>query len=76
MIIQQKKIPSHVAFSSLKEGDTFHAVESDPNVLWMKTTHIETDDEDYNAVDLSDGDMTAFDGFELVTPVKVTAVEE
>ena len=77
MKIQQKKTTNHVTFSSLACGDTFRAVESNPNVIWMKTCPIK-DDEDYiyNAVDLSNGDMDTFRNNEEVIPVTVTAVEE
>ena len=73
-----KKVGSHrFTFSSLACGDTFRAVESDPDVLWMKTCRIEVgEDEVYNAVDLSDGDMDTFENDEEVVPVIVTAVEE
>lgn len=77
MIIRQKKNPSAVPFSSLKKGETFHATESDPDIFWMKTEYLETNDEDgYNAVDLDSGDMTYFDAYETVLPVKLVAVEE
>jgi len=78
MKIQQKVGAREFTFSSLVGGDTFRAVESDPNVIWMKTKHIEVgeDDDGYNAVDLSDGDMAWFDSFERVIPVTVTAVVE
>ena len=77
MKIQQKKTTSHVIFSSLACGDTFRAVESNPDVIWMKTCRIEVDEDDfYNAVDISDGDMDTFRDNEKVTPVTVTAVEE
>ena len=43
----------------------------------MKTCCIVVDeDEVYNAVDLSDGDMDMFGNDEEVVPVTVTAVEE
>ena len=77
MKIQQKKTTSRVAFSSLACGDTFRAVESNPDVIWMKTCCIEVDEDYfYNAVDLSNGDMDMFRNNEEVTPVTVTAVEE
>ena len=77
MKIQQKKTTTHVAFSSLACGDTFRAVESDPDVIWMKTCRIEDDEGDvYNAVDLSDGYMDTFGSDEEVVPVTVTAVEK
>ena len=78
MKIQQKVGVREFTFSSLVGGDTFRAVESDPNVIWMKTKDIEfgEDYDGYNAVDLSDGDMAWFDSFEVVIPVTVTAVVE
>ena len=77
MKIQQKVGTHEVSFSSLAGGDTFRAVESDSDVIWMKTEHIEVDDDDgYNAVDLSNGDMTWFDNFEEVIPVTVIAAVE
>lgn len=77
MIIRQKKTPSATPFSSLNKGEAFHAVESDPDIFWMKTEYFEIDDDDgYNAVDLDSGDMTFFDSYETVIPVKVVAVEE
>lgn len=77
MKIQQKKTTKHITFSSLDCGDTFRAVESNPNVIWMKTFRIDVDEDDfYNAVDLSDGDMDTFENDEEVIPVTVTAVEE
>ena len=77
MKIQQKKTTSRVAFSSLACGDTFRAVESNPDVIWMKTCRIEDDEGGvYNAVDLSDGYMDTFENDEEVVPVTITAVEE
>lgn len=76
MKIQQKKVTRQVTFSSLNRGDTFRAVDSDPAPLWMKTELIEIEDEIYNAVDLSDGEMACFDSIEEVTPVKATVVVE
>lgn len=77
MKIQQKKTTNHVTFSSLARGDTFRAVESNPDVIWMKTCPIMDDNDDvYNAVNLSDGDMDTFENDEEVIPVTVTAVEE
>ena len=76
MKIQQKKVTRQVTFSFLNYGDTFRAVNSDPTPLWMKTECIETDDEVYNAVDLSDGEMAHFDSIENVIPVKATVVVE
>lgn len=81
MKIQQKVGTREVSFSSLVGGDTFRAVESNPDVIWMKTDYIEVDEDDdeddgYNAVDLSDGEMTWFEDFEKVIPVTVNAVIE
>lgn len=77
MIIRQKKTPSATPFSSLNKGETFHAAESDLNIFWMKTEYFEIDDDEgYNAVDLDSGDMTYFDSYETVIPVKLVAVEE
>ena len=77
MKIQQKVGTREVSFSSLVGGDTFRAVESNPDVIWMKTDYIEIDEnEGYNAVDLSDGDMTWFEDFEKVIPVTVNVVVE
>lgn len=76
MIIRQKQTPSVVSFSSLNKGDTFRATESDPNIFWMKTECLEIEDEGYNAVDLDSGDLSCFDSYEKVIPVKVVAVEE
>lgn len=77
MKIQQKVSPRKFTFSSLARGDTFRAVESNPDVIWMKTVLIEVDEADvYNAVDLSDGDMDTFENDEEVIPVTITAVEE
>lgn len=76
MKIQQKKVTRQVTFSFLSRGDTFHAVISDPTPLWMKTEPIEVDEEVYNAVDLSDGEMAHFDNIENVIPVKATVVVE
>lgn len=73
----QKKVDAHaVDFSSLKCGDTFRAVESDPDVIWMKTESIENDYDSYNAVDLSDGEMAWFEDTERVNPVTINAVVE
>lgn len=77
MKIKQKVGPRKFTFSSLARGDTFRAVESNPDVIWMKTVRIEVDEVDvYNAVDLSDGDMDTFENDEEVIPVTITAVEE
>lgn len=77
MKIKQKVSPRKFTFSSLARGDTFRAVESNPDVIWMKTVLIEVDEGDvYNAVDLSDGDMDTFENDEEVVPVTITAVEE
>lgn len=76
MKIQQKKVTRQVTFSSLNYGDTFRAVNSDPTPLWMKTEFIEADDDVYNAVDLSDGQVVHFDTIENVIPVKATVVIE
>ena len=77
MKIQQKVGTREVSFSSLVGGDTFRAVESNPDVIWMKTEYIEVDEDDgYNAVDLSDGDMAWFEDFEKVIPVTVNATVE
>ena len=77
MKIQQKVGTREVSFSSLVDGDTFRAVESNPDVIWMKTEYIETDEDDgYNAVDLADGEMSWFDDFEKVIPVTVNAAVE
>lgn len=77
MKIQQKKTPSVTPFSSLYKGEIFHAAESDPDIFWMKTEYFEIDDDEgYNAVDLDSGDMTYFDSYEKVLPVKVVAVED
>lgn len=76
MKIQRKKATNHVTFSSLKAGDTFRAVESNPDIIWMKTRNVEADYDIYNAVDLYDGEMTPFENDEKVIPVTITAVEE
>ena len=76
MKIQQKKVTRQVTFSLLNRGDTFRAVNSDPTPLWMKTEPIEIDDEVYNAVDLSDGELAHFDNIESVIPVKAVVVVE
>ena len=79
MKIQQKVGTREVSFSSLVGGDTFRAVESNPDVIWMKTEYIETDedeDDGYNAVDLADGEMSWFADFEKVIPITVNAVTE
>lgn len=78
MKIQQKVGSREVTFSSLGGGDTFRAVESDPDVIWMKTEYIEVgeDDDGYNVVDLSNGEMGWFDHFERVIPVTVIAAVE
>lgn len=77
MKIKQKVGHRKFTFSSLTCGDTFRAVESNPDVIWMKTIRIEVDEGDvYNAVDLSDGDMDTFENDEEVIPVTITAVEE
>jgi hypothetical protein len=76
MKIQQKKVTRQVTFSSLNYGGTFREVNSDPTILWMKTEFIEADDDVYNAVDLSDGQVAHFDTIENVIPVKATVVVE
>lgn len=77
MKIQQKVGAREVSFSSLNSGDTFRAVESNPDVIWMKTEYIEVDEDDgYNAVDLSDGKMAWFEDYEKVIPVTVIAAVE
>ena len=77
MKIQQKVGAREVTFSSLMCGDTFRATEGNPDAIWMKTEYIEVDEDDgYNAVDLSDGEMTWFEDFEKVIPVTVNAVVE
>ena len=77
MKIQPKKTAIHVVFSSLVCGNTFREVESNSNVIWMKTSRIEDDEGNvYNAVDLSDGYMDTFENDEEVVPVTITAVEE
>lgn len=80
MKIQQKVGAHAVAFSSLECGDTFRAVESNPDIIWMKTERIGVIDVNdygsYNAVDLSDGEMAWFEDTEKVTPVTINAVVE
>ena len=76
MKIQQKVGAHAVDFSSLERGDTFRAVGSGPNVIWMKTERIDNDYDSYNAVDLSDGEMAWFEDTEKVTPVTINAVVE
>ena len=77
MKIQQKVDTRAVSFSSLVGGDTFRAVESNPDIIWMKTDYIELDGDDgFNAVDLSDGDMAQFEDFEKVIPVIIKAAVE
>ena len=77
MKIQQKVNTREVSFSSLVSGDTFRAVETNPDVIWMKTDYIEVDEDDgYNAVDLSDGEMVQFEDFEKVIPVTIKATVE
>lgn len=76
MKIQQKKVTRQVTFSFLNRGDTFHAVDSDPTILWMRTEPIEFENETYNAIDLSDGAMVHFDNIENVIPVKAIVVVE
>ena len=78
MKVQQRKPLNIVKFSSLKEGDTFRAleIESNPDIIWMKTKNVETDYDIYNAVDLSDGEMVPFENDEKVVPVTITVVEE
>lgn len=76
MIIQQKKVTHQVTFSFLNRGDTFRAIDSDPTPLWMKIMPVETEDESYNAVDLSDGEMAYFENIESVIPVKAIVVVE
>ena len=76
MKIQQKVGARAVDFSSLKCGDPFRAVESSPDVIWMKTESIENDYDSYNAVDLSDGEMAWFEDTEKVNPVTINAIVE
>ena len=76
MKIQQKKVTRQVTFSFLSRGDSFRAVNSDPTPLWMKTEPFEVDEEVYNAVDLSAGEMAHFDNLENVIPVKTTVIVE
>ena len=76
MKIQQKVGAHAVDFSSLERGDTFRAVESSPDVIWMKTESIENDYDSYNAVDRSDGEMAYFEDTEKVNPVTINAVVE
>ena len=77
MKIQQKVSASEVFFSSLVGGDTFRMTESNPEIIWMKTDYIEIDEDDgFNAVDLSDGEMTGFSDYDKVIPVTVKAVVE
>ena len=77
MKIQQNVGTREVPFSSLVGGDTFRAVESNPDVIWMKTDYIEIEEDDgFNAVDLSDGNMAWFADFEKVIPVTINAVVE
>ena len=76
MKIQQKVRTHAVDFSSLKCGDTFRAVESSPDIIWMKTGRIGKEYDIYNAVDLSDGEMAWFDDTEKVTPVTINAIVE
>lgn len=64
-----------MTFSTLEEGNTFRTT-GKRNILWMKIQNIITEFDCYNAIDLSDGGVESFDGSELVTPVKVIAVEE
>lgn len=75
MIIQQKKEPSLVTFSTLEEGNTFRTT-GYRNSLWMKIQNIITEFDYYNAVDLSNGYVKSFEDSELITPVKVVAIEE
>ena len=77
MIIQSKESPNHVKFHVIEEGETFRAVECNRNILWMKIQSITSNyNDDYNAVDLSDGALEFFEEDEFIIPVKVTAVEE
>lgn len=77
MKIQQKVDTREVSFSSLVGGDTFRAVESNPDEIWMKTEYIEIDEDDgYNAVNLSDGSMAWFEKYEKVIPVTINAAVE
>lgn len=77
MKIQQKNVTREVFFSSLVGGDTFRMAEDNHETIWMKTDYIEIDDDDgYNAVDLSDGEMTGFSDYEKVIPVTINAVVE
>lgn len=80
MKIQQKVSTREVLFSSLGGGDTFRAVESDPDVIWMKTEYIKLGEEDVycglNAVDISDRTLEYFENTEKVIPVTINAVIE
>lgn len=77
MKIQQKAKTRKVSFSSLVGGDTFRSAECDSDIIWMKTEYIETDEDDgFNAVDLSDGEMTLFEACEEVIPVTIKASVE
>lgn len=77
MKIQQKVDTREVSFSSLKCGDAFRAVEDNPDIIWVKTEYIEFDeDDDYNAVDISNGIMGYFTYIEKVIPVTINAVIE
>lgn len=77
MKIQQKVGAREVFFSSLVGGDTFRMAESNSETIWMKTDYIEIDEDDgFNAVDLSDGEMTGFSDYEKVIPVTINAVAE
>ena len=76
MKIQQKVGTHAVDFFSLERGDTFRAVESSPDVIWMKTECIDNHYDSYNAVDLSDGEMACFEDTEKVIPVTINAVVE
>ena len=77
MKIKQKANPHKFTFSSLACGDTFRSAQSNPDVIWMKTSRIEVEEHGlYNAVNLSNGNMETFYKDEEVVPVTITAVEE
>ena len=75
MKIKKKNEICKVDFHSLAEGDTFRGTSYD--IIWMKTEYIDiSDDEGWNAVNLSNGEMGWFARSESVTPVKINAVIE
>lgn len=77
MIIRPKESSNRVKFHDIKEGETFRVVECDCNIIWMKIRSIiSIYNDNYNAVDLSDGALEFFKDDDFITPVKVTAVEE